>query len=488
LSLYFCVVVREEEGRPRRSRSLASLLKMPLPPLLVLLLPALLPAGLSEGRGGFFLNPIRSVSAQTVQVLSRPQTGASFAVEVDTLLGNSAWVNAAPLGSDISQRTGSPSCAFGSAAVASAPGNNPHYVFTAAQETSRAFGMQFFPPSLGEPASAVQAVRFDMRAFVEPTGQGSAITAGCSVFSTLGGDTAVVVNNSLVASQTGGTFELGGAADAAVLAEIRNLANPTDVALVCQFKAAAVFPVNLTIDCISFEFDVLPSPTTGGGSAATASSATDSSAAADDGLGFVLYIIIGAGALVLIAAIAVFVVVSRKRNGSSGDDDAKWKGEDEFPTARPSAAGSMRGGEQNVQVLTGIEFKSVLGEGNFGEVRLADWNGVEVAVKKLKQNKTADVVEEFQRELRTLAGLVHPNIVRLLGIFVDEADGEECLVMEFQPLGTVLDIVQRERESLTVGELIELITGACRGFAVKKKCCFFSPLTFFFFSLSLSLS
>lgn len=76
-----------------------------------------------------------------------------------------------------------------------------------------------------------------------------------------------------------------------------------------------------------------------------------------------------------------------------------------------------------------IDYKDVieeseLGKGAFGTVYKATFEGKTVAVKRLDVSDNNDEVEfkekftEFRKEASLMAGLVHPNIVKLLGVSV----------------------------------------------------------------------
>lgn len=70
-----------------------------------------------------------------------------------------------------------------------------------------------------------------------------------------------------------------------------------------------------------------------------------------------------------------------------------------------------------IEGVEGIEIKEKLGEGSFGEVYKAKWNGNLVAVKRLKEEVAwghPKVLEQFKRECTFLRELDHPNIVKLL--------------------------------------------------------------------------
>ena len=81
----------------------------------------------------------------------------------------------------------------------------------------------------------------------------------------------------------------------------------------------------------------------------------------------------------------------------------------------------------------------LLGEGGFGVVRRALWNGTPVAVKSL-QPDAAEVGpaprKAFEREMLVLAHLKHPNVVPVYGM-CHHADGRVSLVEELLTGGTL---------------------------------------------------
>ncbi|ETP35140.1 TKL protein kinase [Phytophthora nicotianae P10297] len=83
-----------------------------------------------------------------------------------------------------------------------------------------------------------------------------------------------------------------------------------------------------------------------------------------------------------------------------------------------------------------IHFERVVSKGASGEVWLADFQGQQVAVKRLLQSKThsADEVEEFAQEIQLSASLTHPNIVGFIGVAWNSLTNL-VMVLEFLPLG-----------------------------------------------------
>ena len=77
-----------------------------------------------------------------------------------------------------------------------------------------------------------------------------------------------------------------------------------------------------------------------------------------------------------------------------------------------------------------------IGNGGYGVVYRAAWNGVPVAVKRLhNMHANSEHINDVAREIRILHEVRHPHIVLFLGIVV--ADGSVSLVTEYMPGGSV---------------------------------------------------
>lgn len=104
-----------------------------------------------------------------------------------------------------------------------------------------------------------------------------------------------------------------------------------------------------------------------------------------------------------------------------------------------------------------------LGEGGFGTVYKGVLpNGDEIAVKRLSQNSTQGV-EELKNELALVAKLKHKNLVRLLGVCLEQQ--ERLLVYELVP-NRSLDLIlfdAEQRELLDWGRRHKIINGIARG-------------------------
>lgn len=79
----------------------------------------------------------------------------------------------------------------------------------------------------------------------------------------------------------------------------------------------------------------------------------------------------------------------------------------------------------------------LLGQGGFADVYLGEhlYLNTRAAIKVLQTRLSNDDMTDFQHEARTIANLVHPNIVRVLDFGVDNAT--PYLVMDYAPNGTL---------------------------------------------------
>ncbi|KAK1670299.1 hypothetical protein QYE76_058458 [Lolium multiflorum] len=104
-----------------------------------------------------------------------------------------------------------------------------------------------------------------------------------------------------------------------------------------------------------------------------------------------------------------------------------------------------------------------LGEGGFGAVYKGTLHdGEEIAVKRMSKASTQGV-EELKNELALVAKLSHKNLVRLIGVCLEQK--ERLLVYEFVP-NQSLDLIlfdATKREQLDWGKRYKVIGGIARG-------------------------
>ena len=87
--------------------------------------------------------------------------------------------------------------------------------------------------------------------------------------------------------------------------------------------------------------------------------------------------------------------------------------------------------------------KQRIGTGAYGTVYAGKLNSDSwVAIKRIKHGDM-DNIEQVMNEIKLISSMSHPNLVRLLGCSIE--NGEQILVYEFMPNGTLCQHLQRER-------------------------------------------
>ncbi|XP_022949817.1 wall-associated receptor kinase-like 14 [Cucurbita moschata] len=95
------------------------------------------------------------------------------------------------------------------------------------------------------------------------------------------------------------------------------------------------------------------------------------------------------------------------------------------------------------RATSGFSEKQRLGTGAFGTVYAGRLHEDEwVAVKRIKY-RDHNSIDQVMNEIKLLSSVSHPNLVRLLGCCIEE--GQQILVYEFMPNGTLSQHLQRER-------------------------------------------
>ncbi|WOG93147.1 hypothetical protein DCAR_0312428 [Daucus carota subsp. sativus] len=91
----------------------------------------------------------------------------------------------------------------------------------------------------------------------------------------------------------------------------------------------------------------------------------------------------------------------------------------------------------------GFSEKHRLGTGAYGTVYAGKLHNDEwVAIKKLR-HRDADGIDQIMNEIKLLSSVSHQNLVRLLGCCIEK--GEQILVYEYMPNGTLAQHLQGER-------------------------------------------
>lgn len=95
------------------------------------------------------------------------------------------------------------------------------------------------------------------------------------------------------------------------------------------------------------------------------------------------------------------------------------------------------------KATNGFSESQRLGTGAFGMVYAGKLHNDEwVAIKKIKYRDN-NSIDQVMNEIRLLSSVSHPNLVRLLGCCIEQ--GEQILIYEFMPNGTLSQHLQRQR-------------------------------------------
>eukprot|EP00056_Hartaetosiga_gracilis_P016428 m.5000 g.5000 ORF g.5000 m.5000 type:complete len:591 (-) comp4094_c0_seq2:163-1935(-) len=91
-----------------------------------------------------------------------------------------------------------------------------------------------------------------------------------------------------------------------------------------------------------------------------------------------------------------------------------------------------------------IKLGDRLGVGNYGEVYKGDYQGTIVAVKTIKEDSME--TDEFMKEAHVMKKLIHPNLVKLIGVCSSELP--MYIVQEFVPQGDLLTYLRRRKKNI----------------------------------------
>lgn len=150
-------------------------------------------------------------------------------------------------------------------------------------------------------------------------------------------------------------------------------------------------------------------------------------------------IIAGAG---LMASLAILCYCIRRRSASL---KKRMSAKRLLSEAAGSSSVPMLQYKEIEKATNSFSEKQRLGIGAYGTVYAGKLHSDEwVAIKKLR-HRDPDGIEQVMNEIKLLSSVSHPNLVRLLGCCIE--NGEQILVYEFMPNGTLAQHLQRERGS-----------------------------------------
>eukprot|EP00850_Spirogloea_muscicola_P007382 SM000037S13517 [mRNA] locus=s37:325831:330662:- [translate_table: standard] len=207
-----------------------------------------------------------------------------------------------------------------------------------------------------------------------------------------------------------------------------------------------------------------PPPPPGTPPAAAPSPAPSSSGGGSGSIGAVVGAVVGA----TLAAIALSILVycyMRKRKPPL-EKDMEWGYFDNDPDTHLGQL--KRYAFKDLYVAcNAFDEKNVLGKGGFGKVYKGKLdNGTLVAVKRLKEERSAGGEHQFQTEVELISMAVHRNLLRLYGFCITQ--NERLLVYPFMSNGSVASRLQEREASqppLEWARRKKIAIGAARGLA-----------------------
>ena len=102
--------------------------------------------------------------------------------------------------------------------------------------------------------------------------------------------------------------------------------------------------------------------------------------------------------------------------------------------------------------------KTKVGEGGMGLVSLGEWQGKQVALKKIKLNYNEKgnniLLKKFINEINIIASMRHPNILLYMGTTIDE--NNYYMITEYLPKGSLYEYLHHKRKKLTEKQKIKI--------------------------------
>ncbi|CAM6019611.1 unnamed protein product [Sphagnum balticum] len=103
-----------------------------------------------------------------------------------------------------------------------------------------------------------------------------------------------------------------------------------------------------------------------------------------------------------------------------------------------------------------------IGQGSYGKVYRADWQGSDVAVKVfLDQHVKAEAIEEFKAEVAIMQRLRHPNVVLFMGAVTNPPN--LSIITEFCPRGSLYRLLHRPNRELDEKRRLRMALDVAKG-------------------------
>jgi serine/threonine protein kinase len=173
-------------------------------------------------------------------------------------------------------------------------------------------------------------------------------------------------------------------------------------------------------------------------------------------------------------AVALEDVQTKPASGSNDNVTASVPADDseslsDAPAPRTVSSSAMLTGTiERKYVIDESDLKrgKKLGEGAFGEVYMAKWRNVQVAVKEIRPIAAGDKkqIESFEQEMASMCRLQpHANVIQLYGVVIGKS---LAIVTEFAPFGALDDwLLKSEGKTAPVSTLVRIAAECAAGLA-----------------------
>eukprot|EP01117_Protostelium_nocturnum_P008397 TRINITY_DN29_c0_g1_i1.p1 TRINITY_DN29_c0_g1~~TRINITY_DN29_c0_g1_i1.p1 ORF type:complete len:687 (-),score=240.71 TRINITY_DN29_c0_g1_i1:43-2103(-) len=176
------------------------------------------------------------------------------------------------------------------------------------------------------------------------------------------------------------------------------------------------------------------------------SNANNSSGNSSSSIGPIVGGVVGGVVLIAVIAIIAAVLIHKKKKKEK-------KGDIEAPKGTSHSEGSSLKGDfdsmDRIPLLKNISIGDELGNGKFGMVYKGIWNGTTPVA--LKINRSDQGQDEFVNEMNILTKLNHPNVVRAIGLYVENE--QTYLVLEYLSKGSLIDFLRQPSIEKGIGSI-----------------------------------
>ena len=110
-----------------------------------------------------------------------------------------------------------------------------------------------------------------------------------------------------------------------------------------------------------------------------------------------------------------------------------------------------------------IVMRDRVGKGGYGEVYQAEYRDMTVAMKILSLPADESMQDDFEREVKFMQTIRHPNIVMFIGAGRLQADGSPFIIAEFMHRGSVRDLLDDHSQQLNLQTIKRIAVDVANG-------------------------